>query len=80
MGRLPGDRMSPEELVMQQFALSLARIETKLDGLISDTGDHEVRIRGLESGSVTRAGMWKALTAMCAVSASASAMIALFVR
>lgn len=65
---------------MQQFGLSLARIEAKLDGLVASTSDHEVRIRSVERSYVSRAGMWKALTTGCMVSASASALVALFVR
>lgn len=72
--------MSPEELVMQQFALSLARIETKLDGLIADTGDHEIRIRSLESTAITRGTMWKAFSAATSLSTAVAALIALFVR
>lgn len=72
--------MTPEELVMQQFALSLARIETKLDGLISDTGDHEIRIRSIEGSAISRGTMWKAFTATTSLSMAVAAVIALFVR
>lgn len=72
--------MSPEELVMQQFALSLARIEGKLDDLIKATGDHETRLRTVEAGYVTRGAMYRAMTALTGLVGVTVALVSLLTR
>lgn len=62
----------------QTIAVSLARIETKLDALVTSASDHEGRIRFLErKGFVTGRQLWAGMLGCGTLTSTIIAAIAL---
>lgn len=59
----------------QDAAVTLARIEVKLDGVLSGVKDHEKRIRSLESGDDSASQARRAMASVWISAAAAAAAI-----
>lgn len=65
----------------QDIAVQLARIEGKIDTLVTSSADHEGRIRVIEGkGYVTSRQLWAGLLGSATVSSSIIAALALLVN
>lgn len=65
---------------MDDVSVALARIELKLESLITRDSDHEARLRVLEAGYVTRGALYRALTALTGMIGVTVALVSLVTR
>lgn len=73
--------MTDDEATLVTVGQTLVRIETKLDEVIRQGGDHEKRLRAVESsGFVSGKQLWAGMLGSCTVAMGVAALIGIFVH